>query len=598
MKLSKLYTNKPEIFSPISFESGLNVVLAEIRLPENKDKDTHNLGKTTVGRLLDFCFLSGRDPNFFLFKHEDIFKDFVFFLEIELNSGSYLTLRRGVEEASLISFKRHSASKQDFSELPEKSWDHFNVPFERSKDLLDGMLDWRTLKPWSFRHILGYLLRSQADYGEVFQLRKFASQHIHWKPFLAHILGFDGSLLKQHYQKEEELSKKEGEADIIQNELRGSVEDISKIEGFLLLKKNEVQKKTALLAAFDFRSQDKEKTKQLVDVFDSDIAELNGRRYTLTQNKKKILASLEDGQILFNPDEAKRLFEEAGILFQGQIKNDFEQLIEFNKSITEERASYLREELIEIENALKQTNAALSAIGKKRSEALSFLSTTDIFDKYKRVSDELVTLRADIISLERQRDSLHRLQELRAAIRVLKEEKVHLQAKVEENKNQQDADASSFFSSIRLYFSEIVEDVISRQALLSVAVNKEGHLDFRAEILDESGNATSADSGNTYRKLLCIAFDLAILRAHGGNLFPCFVFHDGVFESLDDRKKENLLYVLRKYADLNVQPVITLIDSDVPARPKEEGPFFRQNEVILTLHDEGEDGRLFQMRSW
>jgi len=41
-----------------------------------------------------------------------------------------------------------------------------------------------------------------------------------------------------------------------------------------------------------------------------------------------------------------------------------------------------------------------------------------------------------------------------------------------------------------------------------------GHLDFRAELLDDAGNATSADRGHSYKKLLCIAFDLAVLRAH------------------------------------------------------------------------------------
>src|ERR1700723_699065 len=89
MKLSKLYSNRPT-FGPIDFLDGLNVVMAEIRLPENQDKDTHNLGKTTLGRLLDFGFLAGKDPKFFLFKHFDLFKDFIFFLEIELTAASYL----------------------------------------------------------------------------------------------------------------------------------------------------------------------------------------------------------------------------------------------------------------------------------------------------------------------------------------------------------------------------------------------------------------------------------------------------------------------------------------------------------------------------
>ena len=211
---------------------------------------------------------------------------------------------------------------------------------------------------------------------------------------------------------------------------------------------------------------------------------------------------------------------------------------------------------------------------------------------------EMVTLRADITSLERQRGFLHRLQELRADIRTLTEERGHLQSQIEADVEQQNAEKTSLFSSIRLFFSEIVEEVITRKALLSVSPNKEGHLDFKAEILDESGNATSADLGHTYRKLLCIAFDLAVLRAHLDAKFPRFVFHDGVFESLDDRKKEDLLLVIRRYADLGIQPVITLIDSDLPVRDEKDGRVFDASEVVLTLHDENEEGRLFKMRAW
>lgn len=598
MKLSKLYSNQPDRFEPIHFAAGLNVVMAEIRLPENRGKDTHNLGKTTLGRLLDFVFLAGRDSKFFLFKHLELFKGFVFFLEIELHDASYVTVRRSVKEASKISFKKHLAGHQNFSALPMPEWDHQDVPFERARDLLDGLLDCRALKPWSFRNGLGYLLRSQDDFQDVFHLQKFAGSHADWKPFLAHLLGFNAPVIEQHYAKEVELTQKKATAQTIKNELGGSIEDISKIEGLLLLKQNEAEKKQKLLDAFDFRAQDKERTKQLVDDVDERIASLNNERYSLNQTKKKILASLEEDQILFDPDEAQRLFEEVGVLFKGQIKKDFQQLIAFNRAITEERRGYLQEERAEVEAELKRVNTELSAQGKKRSDMLSFLSSTDVFTKYKQVSDDMVTLRADITSLERQRGFLHRLQELRANIRLLQEESGHLQTQIEADVEQQNSDNNSLFSMIRIFFSEIVEDVINRKALLSVSPNKEGHLEFKAEILDESGNATSADRGHTYRKLLCIAFDMAILRAHRGNQFLSFVYHDGVFESLDDRKKENLLTVIHRYAELGLQPIITLIDSDLPARTRDGEPVFEPQEVVLTLHDENEQGRLFKMSSW
>lgn len=598
MKLSKLYCDNPDLFGPIDFRTGLNVVLAEIRLPENRDKDTHNLGKTTLGRMIDFCFLAGRDPSFFLFKHEDLFKSFVFFLEIELADSALLTVRRGVEEATKISFKKHEASHQDFSELPEADWDHFNLPFERAREMMDSLLDWRGVAPWDYRKGIGYQLRSQDDFQDVFQLRRFSvGKHKDWKPYVAHILGFDHKLIKQHYEKREHLDEKKATAETVKTELGGSVDDISKIEGILQLKRKEADKKQKLLDAFDFRQQDKARTKEVVEEIDARIAALNSQRYSLSQSRKKIVASLEEDQILFNPDEAQRLFKEAGVLFAGQIMRDYDQLIAFNRALTVERRKYLQEERAEVEGEIKAITAELNTLGKRRSDMLGFLSSTDVFAKYKQLTDDLVTMRADIEVLEKQRGFLRRLQELRAEIRALSEECTHLQSQIEINVEAQSADGGSLFSSIRQYFSEIVEDVTAHKALLSVYANKEGHLELRAEVLDDAGKATSADLGHTYRKLLCIAFDLAVLRTHLDLKFPRFVFHDGVFESLDDRKKANLLGVIREYADLGLQPIITLIDSDTPPAA-DDGSVFGSGEIVLTLHDAGPEGRLFRMKAW
>lgn len=599
MNLSRLYSNMSNLFGPIDFRAGLNVVLAEIRLPENRDKDTHNLGKTTLGRMIDFCFVAGRDKEFFLFKHEDIFKDFVFFMEVGLADATYVTVRRGVAENTKISFKKHEAPHQDFSELSDGEWDHFNLPFDRAREMLDSLLDWRAVSPWDFRKGLGYQLRSQEDYQDVFQLRRFATgKHKDWKPYAAHVLGFDHKLIEQHYAKLERLDEKKAVEETVRAELGGSVDELSKIEGILLLKQNDAEKKQKLLNAFDFRQQDKDQTELLVDDINTRIAELNARRYSLNQTRRKIIASLEEDQILFKPDQAERLFREAGVLFSGQVKKDFSQLIAFNRAITEERRSYLQEERAEVERELRTITEELEELGKRRAAILGFLSSTDVFAKYKQVTDEVVTLRADIAALEKQRGFLRRLQELRGEIRILSEESVHLQSQIEANVEAQNTDKTSLFSVIRVYFSEIVEAVTAHKALLSVSPNKSGHLEFKAEILDDKGKATSADMGHTYRKLLCIAFDLAVLRAHLNDKFPRFVYHDGVFESLDDRKKTSLLKVYREYSALGVQSIITLIDSDMPPVEEDGRPVFAPDEVVLTLHDEDDEGRLFRMKTW
>ena len=67
---------------------------------------------------------------------------------------------------------------------------------------------------------------------------------------------------------------------------------------------------------------------------------------------------------------------------------------------------------------------------------------------------------------------------------------------------------------------------------------------------------------------------------------------------MDDRKKSNLLKVIREYADLGIQPVITLIDSDMPPSAEGDKPVFAPDEIVLTLHDADVDGRLFRIKSW
>lgn len=599
MKLSKLYSNHENLFSSIDFHDGLNVVFAEIRNPKNRDKDTHNLGKSTLGRLIDFMFLSKKNTDFFLFKHFEIFQTFIFFLEIEVDVGSYITIRRDVAHSSKICFKKHKDYFQNYSDLPQEQWDHCDVPFDRAKELLDGLLNFTSIPyPWNFRNALGYFIRSQDDFSDVFRLNKFRSKDSDWKPFLAFLLGFDYSLISNHYKNEKLLAEKKHTENVLKAELGNSVENISKVEGILLLKQKDAEKKQALLDSFNFGEIDKDKSLLSSDKIEEEIAELNQKRYALQISRKKIIKTLNEEKMLFSTEDAQALFKEVGILFADQIKNDFEKLVSFNKAITEERTSYLIEEKKNIDTKLILINKELDILNKSLSSAMEYLSDTQTFKKYKTISNELIVIKADISALERQRERIQKLQEIRSEIRTLTEERNRLRSLIEDDCEKTNSDQKSLFSIIRLYFSEIIDTVVNRKALLSVSTNKDGHLQFKAEILDESGNATSADMGHTYRKLLCIAFDLSILRAYQTERFPHFVFHDGVFESLDNRKKENLLTILRDYTSIGIQSTITLIDSDLPHREKTEPTVFDDTEIVLKLHDENQNGRLFKMNAW
>jgi len=65
-------------------------------------------------------------------------------------------------------------------------------------------------------------------------------------------------------------------------------------------------------------------------------------------------------------------------------------------------------------------------------------------------------------------------------------------------------------------------------------------------------------------------------------------------ETLDERKKIKFIEYIRKITEEdNIQYILTVIDSDLP-----KNTMFDDTEIVITLHDDGNDGRLFKMESW
>ena len=329
MKLSKLYSNRKEVFEPIFFNSGLNVVYAEIRHPTSTTHDTHNLGKTTLVKVIDYMLLVEKDKRQFFFKNYDLFKSFVFFLELHLDNGSYLTIKRGIENNSKISFIVHNEPYQDFTVATDEQWKHQGVAIGKAKILLDNWLSFTALKHYNYRKIIGYLIRTQEDFNDVFQLNKFKKgRDIDWKPYVADLLGFNGSLARSCYEKNTEINKVKNSIAIISpSDSENISQELSKIDNKLLLRQNELAELQVFVDKFNFQEIDQETISQLVDDIDSRIVELNMEEYTIRNKISHIEEALDTTNIKFETDKVKKVFEEASIIFPEQIEKDFNRIL-------------------------------------------------------------------------------------------------------------------------------------------------------------------------------------------------------------------------------------------------------------------------------
>lgn len=589
----RLYCNKDE-FEDIEFHSGLNVVLGEIRLEKDRDKDTHNLGKSTLCQLLDFCLLKARHKDFFLFKHDELFHDYVFYLELQLADGRYLTIRRDVATPSKIWLYISSDRGVDARDLDEDAWTHKRLPFDRAKTLVDGLLGYESLQPWDYRKVLSYLFRGQLDFGDVFRPTIFRGKDKDWKPFLLHIMGFNSELFSRRYDLEAEIDLLRDQERRLASQLPEGADDSGELDAFLAIKQREVDELQAFLDDFKLEPHDQEAVRELVEDIDARIGELNDRRYDLRYSIAQIEKSLEKEKLLFSTSEAKKLFEEAGVLFEGQIERSFDQLLAFNADITEERRSYLMEDLSEARAELRQIEDELSQLDSRRSMLLDQLGSRDVVSKYKAATNDLVQRRTELETIKQRRERIRELQKVRREIASKKAALTTCDAEIQDEIDRvSDVEGTGLFGRLRSEFDGIVYKVISHHGMLSVSANTEGHAEFKAEISDKRGMSTNQDEGVTYKKLLCVAFDLALLLAHDASGFPDFVYHDDVFGGLDNRKKENLRDVMRSCGNRGFQQIVTAIDSELPT-PN----FFDAEEITLRLHDDGSDGRLFKIPEW
>ncbi len=586
MKLIKVFSDGP--FKNVKFNEGYNIVLATIHDKENK-KDTHNLGKTSLLVVIDFLLLSTFTKKSPILANP-IFSTQTFFLELLLNSGKYLVIRRGIEKPSKISFKLNEIPLTNF-DIPTE-WDEENVAFEEAKDMLNTFLGYDVLTNWPYRKSISYFLRSQKDYLDVFQLNKFKGKHIGWKPFVFDLLGFDGSLVEKKLHCDDEIVEKKSEIATLQKQASIDIAERDKIIGLIEIKSEEKDRTEKEIDKFNFYSQDVTVTRELIDSIDTQLQTLNSERYRLGYEIKKINSSLEQTSVTVRLDKLKELYNEVELFFPESLSKQYEELERFTDAISSERRKYLEENLSFLKKEYAQINDAIKVKEQERSDKISILTEVDVYDKFKVYQKELASLEAELSLLQEKLRLIDSSSTIRTEIEKLKDERKEYIDKIRE------AIDGRAHADINKIFNQIVTEVTDTNAIISIKQNSDANVEFEADYQTTTHVTTSEADGTSYKKLLCVAFDIALLVSYSSHSFYRFVYHDGVLEGLDDRVKQRLIMVTQRIcSEYGLQYILSLIDSDIPKNVEDSNQEFPMDAVCLNLNDLDDSGKLF-MRSF
>lgn len=581
MKLVKIYANKN--FKNIEFEPEFNVVIATIFEKQEK-KDTHNLGKTSLIHVINFILLGSFNKKIFGNK---IFNGVVFYGELALNNGSYLIIKREIDTNTKISFKINDTKTKGFL-IPE-NWDDENMAFDRARKKLNEHLGFDVVPSYDYRKSITYFLRTQQDYLDVYKLDKFKGKHIDWKPFVFELLGYDSNLIIKKLSLEEDIDKKKEIIKILKDEARINVNDRDKLAGLLEIKEEEVNKARSTIDKFNFFQQDQYINKELIESLDNQIQILSTDRYRIAYDIDKIEKSLSNISEQINIEELQKLHNEAQLLFPVELKKEFSDLLKFNEAISRDRKRYLNENLQTLKAELISVNREIKILEREKSEKLSFLTEKDSYIKFKEYQKNLSKIEAE---LERIKDKIAAVDQ---SIEFEKEIS-KIQQDVEKSVNEiREAVNKRKHADINRIFNSIITDILGANALISIVQNKQGNIEYSADYQNPSDlNTTSEAQGTTYKKLLCMAFDLSLLVHYSNDSFFRFVYHDGILEGLDHRIKIRLLNKVKEICrDYNLQYILSLIDSDVPTEEFGMKFKFMENEICLELNDKDDSGKLF-----
>lgn len=585
MKLSQLYCNDKR-FHSIKFNTGVNLVLGKVSRKYDLDKDSHNLGKSTLVDLLDFMLLKEVDQNHIFRRFQELFSGHVFYLEIILPDGRYMTIRRSVMEITKISF----LITETCTTCGEATtWDYENLPFKKAKTHLNEFLSFNVLPSWDYRKTVTFFLRSQKDYNSVFQLGKYLNgKHRDWKPFVFELLGYDNKSLIEKYDLDQQVSENQTTIESISDEMSIKAEDYDKVKSSLEIKEAERAEMQSHIDAFNFYAEERSINKNLVEEIERNISELNSKEYALAYNLEKTKQSIENIP-LFDMEQLKEIYAEVKVYFPDQLAHDYDDLVAFNKKVTQERNQYLREQISQLENELREVRENLKDLNNRRNMALATLQDRDTFRKFKEYQKRLAVLEGEINRLTLQLKNID-------IVNTLTEKGDELNQRLQQvskdvvNSVKSQANADSL--TLKMLFNEVFRSVFAVSALLYVKPNKSSNVDFYAEVApDENATATADGLGNSYKKMLCASFDIAVLATYSQRSYFHFVYHDGVFEGLDNRKKALFLQVVRDYCNrFGIQYIFSSIEDDMPA---ELMATFDESEICLILNDKDESGKLF-----
>lgn len=536
--------NRDALIREIYFHKGINLIVDETPESFPKTVTGNNVGKTTVLRLVDYCF--GSDG-------KNIYQDTEFKKQPNTLIENFLKESEIIIETTLVAdlADPHSEKlvirrnfQQRAKKLQEINGENITNNIDFDKKLKELIFKTEVDKP-TFRQIISKNIRDEKNKmtNIVKVLSSYASSEVYEALYLFW-LGIDTNELDQKQRlseskkREENFQKrlrKEGELSLIQQQLT-----------FINSKIKELSEKKTLFVINEEYGADIDElnlTKAELNTTSTLLSRLEMRRELITESKSE----LEKEFTHVNTTQVKLLYEKANSLIQN-LQVSFEDTVKFHNDLLNEKLKFITKELPVLEKQISEVKAKLTGLQSKEKILTSKIEKSGFSDDLEAIIVELNKLSEKKGGLEEQR----RLWE--SSIEKLKNIELELESINEGIVSSNDL-IQNRITVFNKYFTEFSNQLYGEYYILSTQQTEKG---YDLIVTNIEGNPSTGK-----KKGQIAAFDFAYLKFADDLELNClhFVMHDQL-ESIHDNQINTIAAVANQ---LNGQYVVSILRDKIPA---------------------------------
>ena len=536
--------NKHSIIRDILFHKGINLIVDETPINNSLQTTGNNVGKTTVLRLVDYCF--GADG-------KNIYQDTEFkkqpntTIENFLKNNEIIVTVILVDDLEGVVNEQVTIRKNFLSrnkKIQEINGD--NIPNDKDfdarlkKEIFKSDVD----KP-TFRQIISKNIRDERNKMSniVKVLNSFASPEVYEALYLFWLgISTDSlsekerlSVAKKKEESFQKRLKKEGELSLIEQQLtflNGKIQDLN-------------QKKSNYNVNENY-SNDVNKLNEIKLQLNRNATELS----RLEMKKDLINESKEDLEQEFtkiDTSQIKSLYEKANSLIEN-IQVSFEDTVKFHNDLIHEKIEYISKELPLIERKIREIKSEIITLRREEDKLVSTLNKSILVEDFEKIIIDLNKLFERKGNLEEQKrlwiDSQKKLTEIDDSLK-----------EINEGISSKDNQIQNRITEFNKYFSVMSNRLYGETYLLSSQKNDKG---YELIVTNLEGNPSTGK-----KKGQIAAFDFAYIEFADKLDIEClhFIMHDQL-ETIHDNQLNTIVEVANT---INGQYIVSILRDKIPS---------------------------------